>query len=60
MSRSEAKNKVEENGGKILGSVSKKLSMLIVGSSKPTKSKVEKAKELGIKIVEEKDWYKLF
>ena len=60
MSRSEAKNKVEENGGKILGSVSKKLSMLIVGLSKPTKSKVEKAKELGVKIVEEKDWYKLF
>ena len=60
MSRSEAKNKVEEHGGKILGSVSKKLSMLIVGLSKPTKSKVDKAKELGVKIVEEKDWYKLF
>ena len=60
MSRSEAKNKVEENGGKILGSVSKKLNMLIVGLSKPTKSKIDKAKELGVKIVEEQDWYKLF
>ena len=58
ISRSEAKSLVEKNGGKVLGSVSKKLNILVVGNSKPTK-KIEKAKEFKIKIIEEKDWYKL-
>ena len=39
----EAKSLVEENGGKVLGSISKKLDMIIVGDSKPTKKKIEKA-----------------
>ncbi len=59
MSRSEAKSLVEENGGKVLGSISKKLDMVIVGGSKPTKKKIEKAQELNIKIISEKDWYNL-
>ena len=59
MSRSEAKSLVEENGGKVLGSISKKLDMIIVGDSKPTKKKIEKAQELKIKIISEKDWYNL-
>ncbi len=59
ISRSEAKSLVEKNGGKVLGSVSKKLNILVVGNSKPTKKKIEKAKEFKIKIIEEKDWYKL-
>ena len=59
ISRSEAKTIVENNGGKVLGSVSKKLDLLVTGDSKPTKKKVEKAKELKIKIISEKDWYKL-
>ena len=58
-SRSEAKALVEENGGKVLGTISKKLDMLVVGKSKPTRKKIEKAKELNIKIIYEKDWYKL-
>ena len=37
MSRSEAKNIAESNGGKVLGSISKNLDFLIVGNSKPTK-----------------------
>ena len=37
MSRSEAKSIAENNGGKVLGSISKKLDFLIVGDSKPTK-----------------------
>ena len=57
--RSEAKSLVEENGGKVLGNVSSKLNILVVGNNKPTKSKVEKARELGVKIISEKDWYKL-
>ena len=58
ISRSEAKSLVEENGGKVLGSISKKLNILVVGNNKPTKSKTEKAKELSIKIILESDWYK--
>ena len=59
MSRSEAKALAEENGAKILGSVSKKLDHLVIGSSKPTKKKIEKAKELKIDIMTEKKWYDL-
>ena len=46
MSRSEAKSIAENNGGKVLGSISKKLDFLVVGNSKPTKRKVDQAKEL--------------
>ena len=37
LSRSEAKAIVEQNGGKVLGTVSKKLDILVVGDSKPTR-----------------------
>ena len=59
MSRSEAKAIAEKNGGKVLGSISKKLDLLIVGDSKPTKRKIDQAKKLNVKIVIEKDWNKL-
>ena len=59
MSRSEAKSLAEENGAKILGSVSKKLNYLIIGNSKPTKKKIEKAKELKVNLIKEEDWYDL-
>ena len=59
MSRSEAKAIVEQNGGKVLGTISKKLDILIVGDSKPTKKKIEKAKKLNIKIILENDWNKI-
>ena len=59
ISRSEAKVLVEDNGGKVLGTISKKLDILVVGDSKPIKKKIEKAKELKIKILNEKEWYKL-
>ena len=59
ISRSEAKTLAENLGGKVLGSVSKKLNILVVGDSKPTKKKIDKAKELKIKIYSENDWYKL-
>ena len=59
MSRSEAKAIAEENGAKILGSISKKLNYLVIGNSKPTKKKIEKAKELKINIMTEENWYKL-
>tara|TARA_B100000214_G_scaffold362129_1_gene326242 strand:- start:96 stop:1367 length:1272 start_codon:yes stop_codon:yes gene_type:complete len=59
MSRSEAKTLTENNGGKVLGSISKKLDILVVGDSKPTKKKIEKAKDLKVQILKEKDWYKI-
>ncbi len=59
MSRSEAKSLVENNGGKVLGTISKKLDILVIGDSKPTKKKIENAKELNIKTIKESDWYKL-
>ena len=59
ISRSEAKAITEDNGGKVLGSLSKKLDMLVVGNIKPTKKKIEKAKKLKIQIINEKDWYKI-
>ena len=59
MSRSEAKAIAEENGAKILGSVSKKLDYLVIGNSKPTKKKIEKAKELQIDLMTEEKWYDL-
>ena len=46
MSRSEAKTIVENNGGKVLGTISKKLNFLVVGQSKPTKSKIDQAKKI--------------
>jgi len=59
MSRAEAKAVVEKEGGKILGTVSKKLDYLVVGESKPTTKKVDKAKQLNIKIFDENNWYGL-
>ena len=59
ISRSEAKAIAENHGGKVLGSVSKKLDYLVVGESKPTKKKIDQAKKLNIKIISEKDWKKI-
>jgi len=59
MSRSEAKSLAEENGAKILSSITKKLNYLVIGNSKPIKNKIEKAKELKIHLMTEKEWYGL-
>ena len=58
MSRSEAKAIVEKNGGKVLGTISKKLDFLVVGESKPTKKKIDQAKQLNVEIILEKEWDK--
>ncbi len=59
MSRSEAKAIAEENGAKILGTVTKKLDYLVIGNSKPTKKKIQTAKELNINLLTEDKWYDL-
>jgi len=58
ISRAEAKSLIEENSGKILSNVSKKLDYLIIGE-KPTAKKVKQAKELNIKIISQLEWKKL-
>ena len=58
MSRAEAKSLIEENSGSVVSSVNKKLKYLIIGE-KPTNRKVEQAKELGIKILSQKEWLNL-
>ena len=47
--RDEAKELIENNGGKILGSVSSKLNYLVVGDDPG--SKVDKANSLGVKVI---------
>ncbi len=58
ISRAEAKSLIEQNSGSIISNVSKKLNYLIVGE-KPTKRKIESAKELQIKILNQVDWLKM-
>jgi DNA ligase (NAD+) len=57
MSRDEAIEKLESLGAKVTGSVSKKTDLVIVGES--AGSKLQKAQDLGIKIVNEEDFLKL-
>ena len=59
MSRSEAKIIVEQNGGKVLGTVTKKLDYLVVGEFKPTKKKIDQAKQMSVRIISEKEWNKI-
>ncbi|MDC2969950.1 NAD-dependent DNA ligase LigA [Candidatus Pelagibacter sp.] len=58
MSRAEAKSLIEQNSGSIISNVSKRLDYLIIGE-KPTKRKVDAAKELKIKILDQKDFLKI-
>jgi DNA ligase (NAD+) len=56
-SREEAKKLIEDAGGKVSGSVSKKTDYVVAGSD--AGSKLDKARELGVKVVDEKEMLKL-
>ena len=58
ISRAEAKSLIEQNSGKIISNVNKKLDYLIIGE-KPTPKKVNNAKELNIKIINQDEWKKM-
>ena len=58
MSRSEAKSLIEQNSGSIVSNVTKKLDYLIIGE-KPTNRKVEAAKSLKVKILDQSSWLKM-
>ena len=57
LKREEAAAKIEALGGKVAGSVSKKTDYVIAGDD--AGSKLEKARQLGIKTLDEKDFLKL-
>ena len=58
ISRAEAKSLIENNSGSIISNISKKLDYLIIGD-RPTKRKIEAAKELNIKILNQSQWLNL-
>ena len=58
ISRAEAKSLVEQNAGKIISNVNKKLDFLITGE-KPTLKKINVAKDLNIKVIDQKEWMKM-
>jgi DNA ligase (NAD+) len=57
-SREEAKEKIRQLGGDVSGSVSKKTSYVVVGENPG--SKFTKAKSLGVKIIDEGEFRKMF
>jgi DNA ligase (NAD+) len=58
MSRAEAKSLIEQNSGKIISNVNKKLDYLIVGE-KPTMKKVDSAKKININVINQDEWIKM-
>jgi DNA ligase (NAD+) len=57
-SREELKEKIEANGGKISSSISSKLNYLVAGDNMGP-SKLQKATELGIKIISDEELFTL-
>ncbi len=55
--RDEARKIIEDAGGKVTGSVSKKTDYVVAGSD--AGSKLDKAKELGVPVIDEKEMEKL-
>ena len=58
ISRAEAKSLIEQNSGKIISNVNKRLDYLIIGE-KPTTKKITQAKNLEIKIIMQSELMKM-
>ncbi|HEY3448833.1 MAG TPA: NAD-dependent DNA ligase LigA [Myxococcales bacterium] len=57
LSRDDAKAEIERRGGKVSGSVSKKTDLVVAGED--AGSKLAKAKELGVKVVDEAEFLRM-
>jgi DNA ligase (NAD+) len=57
LTRDEAKKMIEDAGGKVTGSVSKKTDYVVAGTD--AGSKLDKAKDLGVQVIDEKEMEKL-
>ena len=55
MSRNELKKAIEDNGGKVSASISKKTNFIVAGENMGP-SKLMKAQDLGIEIISEQDF----
>ena len=58
ISRAEAKSLIEQNSGKIISNINKKLDYLIIGE-KPTIKKINHAKEMNISVITQDEWTKM-
>ena len=58
ISRAEAKSMIEKNSGNTMSNISKNLDFLVIGEN-PTKRKIEQAKKLNIKVIKQRELYKL-
>jgi len=58
ISRAEAKSLIEQNSGKIISNVNKRLDYLIIGK-KPATKKVNNAKQLNVNIITQDMWMKM-
>jgi DNA ligase (NAD+) len=57
MTRDEAKDRIEAGGGKVTGSVSKKTDLVVAGAE--AGSKLDRAQELGVAVLDEEGFLKL-
>ena len=58
ISRAEAKSLIENNSGKIISNVNKKLDYLIIGE-KPTIKKINSANKLKINVISQEEWMEM-
>lgn len=57
LSRADATNLIEKNGGKVTSSVSKNTDFVLAGES--AGSKLEKAQKLGVKVIDEAEFFRM-
>jgi DNA ligase (NAD+) len=57
MTRDDAKDRIESGGGKVTGSVSKKTDFVVAGEE--AGSKLDRARELGVTVLDEQQFLKL-